>query len=381
MTEAGRMPVRTSAPLTRGSCGCDTSASREDQLVGNVIRPSDFLPLFGNELGSIFLLVTAPQIRETLQIESDGPSELREYTWIGPESRKGLINLLYDIQREQCSASVLWIADSEFEHYDPKDLGAAKLGAISYCSGGFTPESLARCLRIVKQTDYEHELQIEAEFLKHLEQARRIVFSSPHYGTMARFEHQQAEHWFSLHGPLAISQQTVLPTGELSTLTNASGEYSFGSRFSLDGEIVLRGEPVVHRGSSSVTSSETAAMYAALSTMRDYTVIAHVKGGLIEGVSSPDAGPNPFLDAIQELFDRDERYRKIHEIGFGTNKLCSPLVPGNFFPNERYPAVHFGLGLGGYTSFHNDLVCTEVDVVFELANGEMIDIYRTLGLR
>ena len=46
-------------------------------------------------------------------------------------------------------------------------------------------------------------------------------------------------------------------------------------------------------------------------------VIATVNNGLIEKIQSPLNGQNPFLKALHELFEQDERYRKIHEIGFG----------------------------------------------------------------
>ena len=233
----------------------------------------------------------------------------------------------------------------------------------------------------MKETDYGNEAKIEEGFLHYLDRAVRIRFRSTTFGTDAVFEHQRMEDWFSLHGSLAEGQQVVLPTGELSTLTNASGEFSFDARFPMSGEIVLKGMPVVHRGSRAISVEETKVAFEALASMSQHAAIATVVDGLIESVRSPHPGPNPFCDSLEDLFRNDRRYRKVHEIGFGTNRLCASLEPTNFFPNERYPGVHFGLGLGGYTPFHHDLVCTEIDVLAELDTGELIDVHKALGLR
>ena len=378
----GDIEMKSGIKVVRGGCPCESVVDKESASSSKVtLRPHDFAPLFGNEMGDVFLLVTSPRVRESLNVENPEPAfKLIEYSWTGPESRAGLIEKFRELQQANNQGTVIWITDHEFEHYDPELIKGLKLGAISYFSGSFSISSLTQCLEIIKKTDYSHELELEEALLDHLDGAQRIIFRSGKYNTNAIFEHQEAEHWFSLHGPIGYGQQSVLPTGELSALTDESGGYSFYSRFNINGELVLKGLPVVHRGNKEITSDDTEKTFAVMSRMYDYPVVAKVKNGVIEDIYSPTPGENPFLKAMNKLFEDDERYRKIHEIGLGTNVLCAPFVLDNFFPNERYPGVHFGLGLGGYTSYHHDLVCSDTDILFEMEDGETVNLHRKLGL-
>ena len=345
------------------------------------LRLSELAPLFGGDLGDEFLLVTSPRIRPVLDVEAGGLPRVIELSWSGPASRSALVEYLAEASRRGRRSSVLWVVDDEFEHYHPDELAGAKLAAIPYFSSPFEPASLARSLEIVRLTDYGRQLAIEDRFLDLLDASRSMTFKSPRYGTAATLEHRRAEHWFSLHGPLEFGQQSVLPTGQMSMLCDPSGSYSFESRFRLNGRLVLRGEDVVHRGGREISAAEVAHEIEVMGLMRHYAVIAEVEDGMIVGIESPEPGENPLRDVIGALFDRDVRYRKVHEIGFGTNPLCTPLLPANFFPNYRHPSVIFGLGLGGFTRFHHDLVCPENEVYCDLESGGSVRLYdHLLGL-
>ena len=345
-----------------------------------VLDPADLRVLFGNDLGDVFVLVTSPDIRETIRLESRDGFPVEEISWEGPDTRAAVIATFRELDAQAKRGSVLWIAADEFEHYLEEDLANVKLAAISFFSDSYSPESLRRYLAIIGATDYDHELALEDRLLGLLEDAERVVFRAPRFGTHATFEHHDSEHWFSLHGVLDFGQQTVLPTGELATLTDPSGEFHFESRFMVNGDIVLKGHPIVHRGNRGVTRDETDRMYEALANMHRFGVVCRVRDGLIEEISSPTPGPNPLFAVIRSLFDLDERYRKIHEIGFGTNVGCARMLSRNFFANERWPGVHCGLGLGGFTPFHLDLACMEMDVMIQTSQGEIVDVYRELGL-
>jgi hypothetical protein len=129
-----------------------------------------------------------------------------------------------------------------------------------------------------------------------------------------------------------------------------------------------------------VTRDETDRMYNALANMHQFGVVCRVTDGLIEEISSPTSAPNPLFAVVKSLFELDERYRKIHEIGFGTNAGCARMLSRNFFANERWPGVHCGLGLGGFTPFHLDLACMEMDVMIQSLQGGIVDVYQELGL-
>ncbi len=332
------------------------------------IYPHHFLPLFGGDLGQVFLLVTSPSVRAALTPKPDGICALEEYCWTGPESRAGLLRRF-----RAGTISVLWIAEDEFEHYSPQEMKGVKLAAISYFSTPFFPAALERMLGLVLSTNYERQIVVERRLLSSLDTASYILFRSTCYGTEATFHHHQARHWFSLLGPLDFGQQTVLPTGELSALTDPSGGFSLDQGFSLDGEVVLQGMPIVHRGSRSTEMDEALRLFTIMSPLCEQPVIANIKGGIVVELRTVGGIPGTAQQALETLLREDERYRKVHEIGFGANECCAVLVNENFFPNERHPGVHFGLGLGGHTRFHLDLVCTKIDTLFVSAAGEVID--------
>ncbi|HYO73816.1 MAG TPA: hypothetical protein VEU33_47895 [Archangium sp.] len=339
------------------------------------IRPSDFAGVFGKEFGDVFLLVTSPRVRERLQVERDSGVELAEQPWEGAHSRSALLARFEELRRAGRKASVVWIADDEFEHYSNDELKGIKLAALSSFSAPFTVEALARTLAIVRDTDYQQELEIERSFLEKLDGGKRILFRSASPKAEATLEYQQLQHWFSLHGALSFGQQVVAPTGELSMLLNGSGEFDAVSRFPLDGQILLQGQPIVHRGSRTVALDETMKTYDALAAMREQPALVDVRGGEIVGVH-PAGGGDAFCRSLTQFLEREPLYRKIHEIGFGTSLQCKALRAENFAANERYPGVHFGLGLGGHTQFHIDLVCTKTDVLVEFADGRTEDVYQ-----
>jgi hypothetical protein len=344
------------------------------------LDPAELIELYGGTLEDVFLLVTTPSIRSCLALANSGAAVIEELTWHGPQTRSLLVSTLAEHHSAGRGVAVLWIADDEFEHFLDEQLVNARMAAISFFSTGFTISRLESYLRVLRAADYRGELRRESALLRILDQARKLEFHTPRFGTSAVFEHQRALHWFSLNGGLSRGQQTVLPTGELSTLTDASGRFSMDNPFKLDGELVLHGAPIVHRGSRLVSVEETTAAYRAFAPMRRHPAIVRVEDGLITAVRTLSGQGNDFSRALETLFASDERYRKVHEIGFGTNTAVVSLEPENFFPNERWPGVHFGLGLGGHTPFHIDLTCSSVELRAHTVTGP-VDVFRTLGLR
>lgn len=333
---------------------------------------SELMPLYGGDLGELFILVTSPQVRDSLKLVQDLECEFREFDWECGSAHDRLLEIFE--ANSQRRKSVLWVVDDEFRHYEREQLRNTKLGAISLLSDSGGTASLPLILDIVLRTDYSEQREIEQRLLSLLSGAENIRLRTPVRGTDAVLRHRSTRHWFSLHGPLGWGDQTVLPTGELSVLTDPSGEFT-EARFPLDGEIVLSGLPIVHRSAQEVPLAECEALFNSLASIWRHPIVARVENGVITDLGRGVSGENAALDAFRRLFAADERYRKIHEIGLGTNPVCRPLRQSNFFANERFPGVHFGLGLGGYTSFHIDLVCTEVKVDFEMASGALVDAF------
>ncbi|MGR4884269.1 hypothetical protein ACIPUC_33335 [Streptomyces sp. LARHCF249] len=343
------------------------------------ISPEQFRKVFGGDLGDVFLLVTSPGVRSALTVESSA-TPVQEYNWTGPESRAGLIAEMAAIRASGRRACVLWIADDEFVHFEDEELEGIAMGAFSSWSAPFSAETLRNNIRVVAEVDYERELGIEEEFLTLLDQADDMLFLGREFGTEAVFQHQLSEHWFSLHGPLMPGQQVVLPTGELSSLVNASGEFELDTHFTLNGEITLQGAPIVHRGDQKTSLAETEQVYRDLVSMADQPAIITLVEGRITAVRPAVAGRTEFAANLEKLLAKDERYAKLHEIGFGTNTSCAPLQPSNYFANERHPGVHLGLGLGTFTQYHIDLMSTAIDVLMRGVDGKDVALFPALGV-
>jgi hypothetical protein len=345
------------------------------------LRMSSLRGLVDGDFGDQVVLAIAPVVRRRLNIMRDIPTPVHELVWSGPDNRADLLDVLREARGAGLRTTVLWIADDEFEHLLPQDMVDTKLGAISFFSTGFSVPSLARHLEIICATDYQRELTIEARLIERLERADSLLLVSPEFDTSCRFHHQESRHWFSLHGPLQWGDQTVLPTGELSTLADDAGRFDPGSRVRIDGDVVLRGSPIVHRGEASVTRRDTAETYARLAGMGDAPVIARVSGGWIQEFTAPTPESRRMRDAFTALVETEPRYRKIHEFGFGTHPLCADRLRANFLPNERNPGIHLGLGLGHYTPFHIDLALTGLEVLLESPVAAPLPLYPSIGLR
>jgi hypothetical protein len=349
---------------------------------GPVALPmSRFRALFDGDFGDQLLLAISTQIRDRVTVDRDIPTPVHELPWTGPDSRGDLLGVLSQARRDGLRTSVLWIADDEFEHLPPGQSADTKLGAISFFSTGFSAGALTQVLRIIWATDYQSELATEQRLTTALEEADSLVLTTPALGASCRFRHQTSEHWFSLHGPLRWGDQTVLPTGEMSTLADDGGQFDPDSRLELSGDVVLKGSPIIHRGDPSVSRRDTAETYARLSAMEDVPVIARISGGWIQEFAAPLPESRRLRDAFRALTEAEPRYRKIHEFGFGTHRGCAERMRSNFLPNERCPGIHLGLGLGHYTPFHIDLALSEVQVLLESAVADTVPLFPSLGLR
>jgi hypothetical protein len=345
------------------------------------MRLSDLAGMFGGDLGDRFLLVCSPRIEAAIDLVDDIGLPITILEWRTPEDRRELVSLMAALRQDGLRASILWIAETEFEHYLREHIQGMKLAAIPFFSSEFSHRKLRRYLDIITRTDYAQEERLEEQLVQILEESDHLVLETPALGTSCTFHHLEAEHWFSLHGPLAWDDQTVLPTGELSTLADASGDFTNKSHLLIDGRIVFKGSPIVHRGDPSVTQAETDAMFTRLSPMQDVPVIAELESGFITRFVAPVPEARGLRDTFTELVQAEPRYRKIHEFGFGTHELCRHRLRTNFHPNERWPGIHTGLGLGGYTPFHIDLAQSEVTVFAVHGDGSRINLYEQLGLR
>jgi len=104
--------------------------------------------------------------------------------------------------------------------------------------------------------------------------------------------------------------------------------------------------------------------FLSVSRLEQEPVLAKVRKGIIQDIQ-PLGRHGGVAAALESLMVSDERYRKIHEFGFGLSLEQGSFPAENFMPNEMALGMHFGFGLTPYTEFHLDLVCPYVSVFTE----------------
>ncbi|MEM9770000.1 MAG: hypothetical protein AAF889_00090 [Cyanobacteria bacterium P01_D01_bin.73] len=345
---------------------------------------SDLISIFGDEFGDILFLVASHEIRKFIHVSEALRDivEVTEIEWIDFQSRRKIADQILSLKQDGRYCSVLIISEDDYSHFDEIEILNAKIAAISFFSTSFSLQALSRTAEIIKNTNYALQLKTELALVERLDEADVTIFRDEDYGTESVFQHHESDNWFSLHGPLSFGQQAVLPTGELSVLTDESGQFSDQSKFRLDGKLLVKGVPIIHRSDFNVSLKETIETYDKLSSMKTESIIFNVKDGEIVSIADASMRNTSLLQEFEELLSSDSRYCKIHEIGFGSNPNCADLFDENYFPNERFPGVHFGLGLGSFTKYHIDLVCENTKVFIGSGNSyELREVYDTAALQ
>jgi hypothetical protein len=318
--------------------------------------PADFTQLFVGEPTPIFLFTTHG-INELLEFSNRESLEFRCITL----KNDYLTHVRRFLKSQATPCSILLITTEEYIHFTPKEIEGHRVGAITFFSDYITLESLDLVLRQVKDTDYHRQLIVEDKITTKLEMSPRLFFSCQLARTRAEFNHHGEDNWFSLCGPLQPGQQAVLPTGEISVLTDPSGESTFKT-FDFNGTVYFKGVPIVHRGDDSVSIDQAILLFEDLMTMYCQPAIVEVSQGTIFSVRPQYLSRSAFSNALNDLLSANPGYCKIQEIGFGINPSCLSVFGKNYFPNERIPGIHFGVGLGGHTKFHIDFVCFQTIV-------------------
>lgn len=322
---------------------------------------------FGESRASLFCLVTSRDLADRFTIE------------IGDKYASSLI-LPYDgapsfgrfiEDHVPENAHILTILPNVYvKSPTPGELGGARKLCVMACfSTPTTRQSIAHFIDMAERTDPDEQERMAERFFAHGERAKQLVFCDPAHQTKAVFAHAGDElSWHEQIGTLDWGQQQLLPAGEISVLpVNVFGQ-DIDTRFDLNGELALRGYPVLHSGTPSFLPSDQERVYSRLASCRDHAVIARLEKGKITALTPTAPQCRPAAEMLEAMFDVDSRYRNLLEIGFGIN-LGMELFSGNSAMNEVYGgrsgAVHFGLGLIPYTQYHLDLICPGTIVLDE----------------
>lgn len=323
-----------------------------------VIRPDRYRQ-FGPGEGSTFCLVTNPELSDRFTIEKSGEYASYMTVSLGPEdSFEALLEHAVPEPAHILAVSPLGF----FQSPAPDRLGGRRKLVAMPCNSTPTPlEAVAHFLEVMERTD-PHRQQAFADRFFELGQASDCLeVVDDTYGTHATFEHlNDSYEWNQQAGPIDWGGQQIAPSGELSVLPVEITQFSAELRLAVNGEIALRGQPVLHSGAPSYLREDQARIYARLAAVGDHAVIAGIRNGEIIDLRPTHPDARPAATMLEAMFAVDSRYRIIWEMGFGINTDLE-LRPGNCGMNEVYGAtdgcLHWGVGLTPYTQYALIVIC------------------------
>ncbi len=351
------------------------------------LEVSALRPIFGDPAGAFFTGILSPEAAECITPREGALYEGQDWHTLGADAIPEFISDLVGLQHVLCITT-----DAPFRSPSPSLLRRAKLGVVPLYSTGFTPSKLRLALDQLTGLDYSLQYEHAEVLINKVADADTLVFEFlrvPAEATLDLTDQSNSVHFFNQSGSIEWGHQSMLPNGEVSLLTNRHGEYDATSYFSLDGDLVLHGFPIVHRGScpcaiarihdrcashseglpascqlvqqEPITDDELNRVFMGLASMKGGVTLCHVRHGVITDITPLDNHARGFVRQMEDLLASDSRYAKVHELGFGLNEMPD-FYPANFLPNELRRGVHFGFGLTPFTPFHVDLSCVSVAV-------------------
>lgn len=252
---------------------------------------------------------------------------------------------------------------------DPAVVGTRRIAVMPCGSSPVLTEHIRYFLSVMERTDPAAQVARAERFFDDLENAASLRLVDAEQGTACDLSLDDPDLDINLQaGPLGPGEQQIVPAGEIGVLPMAITGFDATRRLALDGELTLRGWPIVHAGYDPAVDAPQAELFERLVPLRDHPVVAAVAAGRITACRPGDDAPATasVTAALEELLTADERYRTVWELGFGINTAMD-VVPANCGLNEMYGAdngvVHIGLGLTPFTTFALTFLCPGTAVV------------------
>jgi hypothetical protein len=334
-----------------------------------VIRPHKYRQfVLSDEKKCNFYLIT--DIADSFVIEQDGSyksCKVLEY---------GEGDFIETIHQTEEPAHILVICPDHFiSSIPPQKLGQRKLAVMAANSAPTSKEAIRHFAGILEATDPYAQRNFANRFFDLVEETNTLQIVDEEYNTSASFNPHADEYyeWFEQGGPLDWSGQQIVPSGELSVLPLAHGEFGSDRRLAIEGEVALKGITIVHSGKPSFLPADQARIYRELLALEEHAVIAKVENGVFTGLKPTHSKVEPALSILEKLFAVDSRYSAVWELGFGINTNLE-LWNENTAMNEVYGGdsgvVHWGLGLTPFTQYHLDIICPRTKVISD--SGEIL---------
>lgn len=320
-----------------------------------VINPTN-IRQFGDPDGAAFCLVTSPSLLD--QVELARTARYKDYQIIPLDDDFNTI--LRD--RIPSRAHVLVMSpDTFFQSPEDELIGAGrKLLAMACNSTPTDTAALHHFLRCIEATDPLAQETFSERFFDLAERGDALEYHDAAFGTtavLALFTRELV--WNQQAGLVDWGEQQIVPAGEISVLPIEITDFDAALSLPLDGEIVIRGYPILHSGTPSFTQRDQRRIHDRLWPLRENATKATVENGVITLLEALTPGAADIVDMLEHLFAVDSRYRIVWEIGHALN-TTHEILDGNHAMNEVYGGtdgcLHWGLGLTPYTQFHLDII-------------------------
>ncbi|MYS19384.1 hypothetical protein GA0115240_107718 [Streptomyces sp. DvalAA-14] len=344
------------------------------------------LSQLGEAVGSTFCLVTNPQLIDEFTVVRDAPYD--NYLTIPFSEGDRFEDLLEKVIPEP--AHILVVSPYRFfQSPDPELLGGRrKLMAMACNSTPTTMKEIRHFLGVMEATSASEQGAFSDTFFELAEEAEHLQYVDRVHGTRAVLQHlSDGLVWNQQAGPLEWGDQQIVPAGEISVLPIEITDFHEDLHLPLEGEIVLRGYPILHNGTPSFSRLDQARIHGKLAAMREHAVKATVVRGRITTLEALDPGAAPAVEMLEQMFAVDSRYRIVWEIGHALNTSLD-LMPGNHAMNEVYGGtegcLHIGLGLTPFTQYHLDMIVPDTKVLGSngtalIGNSELPTVERLVG--
>jgi hypothetical protein len=316
------------------------------------------LSQLGEAVGSTFCLVTNPQLVDEFTVVRDAPYD--KYMTVSLAEGDRFEDLLEKVIPEP--AHILVISPSQFFQSPDPDLlgGRRKLLAMACNSTPTTITEIRHFLGVMERTSAADQEAFSDTFFELAEEAKSLQYVDITYGTRAVLKHlSDGLVWNQQAGPVDWGDQQIVPAGEISVLPIEITDFHEDLHLPLEGELVLRGHPILHSGTPSFSRVDQARIHAELAAMREHAIKATVVRGRITALEALSPGAAPAVEMLEHMFAVDSRYRIVWEIGHALNTSLD-MMPGNHAMNEVYGGtegcLHIGLGLTPFTQYHLDII-------------------------
>ncbi|MFE9557058.1 hypothetical protein ACFYMW_36925 [Streptomyces sp. NPDC006692] len=327
------------------------------------LTTSDF-DQFGEPAGT-FCLITSEQSGEPISLlRGDGYSRVLHLR-LPPGTRLGEL-IAASVPAD---AHVLAVCPGRFlDSPTPQELGERKLAVLPAGSTPLTDEHVRYFLRTAAATDVAQHARVAEEFFDLVGDSDRLTIVDDASATEAEFDHTVGDCvWNQQAGVLEPGDQQIFPSGKLSVTAAEITTFEPEARLrGLNGDLTLRGWPIVHRHEDPADGADQQRLFEALSPLVANAVTLHVVAGSIEGVTPQTPGAASAAGELEKLLTDDPRYRVIWELGFGIN-TTTEIIPANCGPNEVYGAtggvVNLGLGITPATRYALAFLCPRSSLV------------------